>query len=98
MLKIKDNIDLKELEKFGFEKYEHRHCGLCYEKDITDKECVDEEYAGVRVANCQETRIVELILQCSADKMTLEFYIDKYAEELYDLIKADMVEKVVEDE
>ena len=26
MLKIKDNVDLKELEKFGFKKYEYGYC------------------------------------------------------------------------
>jgi hypothetical protein len=26
MLKIKDNIDLKELEKYGFEPYEYGYC------------------------------------------------------------------------
>lgn len=97
MLRVKKD-KLQELEKFGFEKYEHRLSGLCYEKNITDEECIDEEYAGVRVANCLETRIVELILQCSKDRMTLEYYIDKYAEELYDLIQAGIVEKVVKND
>lgn len=34
MLKIKDNVDLKELEKFGF-----RHSiDLCYTKNVSDSE------------------------------------------------------------
>ena len=31
MLKIKDSVDLKELEKFGFKKYEYTHL-LVYRK------------------------------------------------------------------
>ena len=30
MLKIKDNVDLKELEKFGFEKKEHKFENISY--------------------------------------------------------------------
>lgn len=30
MLKIKDNVDLKELEKFGFKQEENRYCGNRY--------------------------------------------------------------------
>lgn len=40
MLKIKDNVDLKELEKFGFEKYEYTHL-IVLRKDNHDFACID---------------------------------------------------------
>ncbi len=40
MLKIEDNVDLKELEKFGFLKYEYTHL-LCVRKDNHDFACTD---------------------------------------------------------
>ena len=45
MLKIKDNVDLKELEKFGF------YLGRTY---ITDKEC----YFGPKIMILVEDRII----------------------------------------
>ena len=73
MLKIKDNIDLTELEKFGFEKY---YCSY---------------YCG---SLCGES------LWVSSDKSISVFGEQDIDEEiidiLFDIIKADMVEKVVE--
>lgn len=40
MLKIKDNLDLKELEKFEFKKFECTHL-LVLRKDNHDFACVD---------------------------------------------------------
>ena len=37
MLKVKDNVDLKELEKFGF-KYEVNGCGTEYYAKINEEE------------------------------------------------------------
>lgn len=68
MLKIKDNIDLKELEKFGFQQ------GLegCYNYIVK----TDYITGGVYI---DENR---------------EVYCDNWALDiLFDLIKADMVEK-----
>ena len=33
MLKIKDNVDLKELEKFGFEYYGNYNRGDCWRRE-----------------------------------------------------------------
>ena len=77
MLKVKDNVDLKELEKFGF-KYEEEYMGeneenltKFYYKDgfyvfVDDKKFDDDGY-GIRDVDI-----------------------------MYDLIKADLVEKVDE--
>lgn len=82
MLKIKDNIPLKELEKYGFKlkynenngkpsSYEKVFIGWNRRSDITI-------YIEDREINCYIEEEMELI------------------ETLYDLIKADLVEKVNE--
>ena len=78
MLKIKDNIDLKELEKYGFDfdKYDYYYDFKPYKEN-------DGSYLLVR----QDTK--ELYI----DYVELE-HIDKAVSILYDLIKADLVEKV----
>lgn len=73
MLKIKDNVDLKELEKFGFD----------LELNITD--AYDQIY-------CFDSRLM-------FDKIDKNIIIPMFNEgtaldTLYDLIKADLVEKV----
>lgn len=40
MLRIKDNVDLKELEKFGFKKNEYTHL-LVLRKEEHDFACID---------------------------------------------------------
>lgn len=82
MLKIRDNVDLKELEKYGF-KYDkemsepYNKCYSCSEK--WQKILIIEDDADLRIyetmwnSNCQFINNV-----------------------LYDLIKADLVEKVEE--
>ena len=74
MLKIKDNVDLKELEKYGFKYFENGNYKI-YEKDNYDS-CMDVEICN-RILNiyCQDYKEI--------DENTL-----------YDLIKADLVEKV----
>lgn len=97
MLKIKDNVDLKELENLGYIKREDFYMGICYFKDITDEECKDEEYAEVRIANCGETRVIGLGLNIPhnrIDKMSLNYYLGVYENNLFDLIQAGLVEKV----
>ena len=77
MLKIKDNIDLKELEKFGFE-LEKRN----------------KQYWEYR----NKKGTIHYVFM--SRKMSI--YMDKYPDTynandvLYDLIKADLVEKVEE--
>lgn len=84
MLKIKDNVDLKELEKFGFEKnefdelskiiYEGRR-GQAFEIIINEFNRKIEGYAYGVDGDGEEDHIDDT---------------------LYDLIKADMVEKIGE--
>lgn len=71
MLKIKDDVDLKELEKFGFKKYEYTHL-IILRKDNHDFACID-----IR------DKKYEILDLCN-----LTYNVT------YDLIKADLVEKV----
>lgn len=77
MLKIKDNVDLKELEKFGFVYF-------------TDKRsfrygCLDLQkgYVEIFINNAK-------VITMSSDKSILDLDI------IYDLIQAELVEKVEE--
>lgn len=82
MLKIKDNVDLKELEKFGFQYFKFYNC---YRKEIYESDCdlvVDadrmiyhENYSTADMNGCAKQLVVEL----------------------FDLIQAGLVEKVVEE-
>lgn len=76
MLKIKDNVDLKELEKFGFWEWENTW-GVYTKKDIIptieDADLFLYEYDRI-----------------------IMFSEDSDLDVLYDLIKADLVEKVGE--
>ena len=89
MLKIKDSVDLKELEKFGF-KYRNENKGdfiSCQRKDKNENIWIDIVYYKV----------------CGEDKNIFQ-HTDDYAyntiptEEKYiqDLIQADLVDKVDE--
>ena len=79
MLKIKDNIDLKELEKYGFKPLYNINTGelekmiFTYYPDAID---IVRVFARNREIYCGLLAVDE-----------------KY-EKLYDLIKADLVEKV----
>ena len=74
MLKIKDNVDLKELEKFGFEYYDYgdNHDYYMY-PDI-------KEYA--------------IYIFVPDRQIMVDKFYDRHLTVLYDLIKADLVEKV----
>jgi hypothetical protein len=86
MLKIKDNVDLKELEKFGFDDemsttiyYYHGEC----------------EWAVYSLEVHKDTRELELYV-CTGDE-DCSIPVSECMEKIFDLIKADMVEKVVEE-
>lgn len=82
MLKIKDNVDLKELEKYGFEhEYDYWY------KYIEDKE-IENENNNFFVTQIQDNRKIHFIFY--NDKDLYEF------DTLYDLIKDNLVEKVEE--
>ena len=81
MLKIKDNVDLKELEKYGFYKDEFEN----YYFDFI--EYTEWEYSYIKVDfNGYEMRF---------DWLDFEHY-EKAIDLLFDLIKDGLVEKVRE--
>ena len=84
MLKIKDNVDLKELEKYGFEEDRWK----CYVKTI----CEGRRGQSFELIISLSRRVLEGFAN-GADGSGEEADLD---DTLYDLIKADLVEKVGE--
>ena len=90
IFKIKDNVDLKQLEKFGFEEY--------------DKNAYFRDYNGNCYLECDEIRIREdriivnwTCLETEDDSYIGEGEIDEYTEyKIKDLIEAGLVEEVEE--
>lgn len=77
MLKIKDNVDLKELEKYGFRSYY-----------IVGKKYYEIVYKnGNNIKVNSDTRFIHLNFNSVCNKIP---------NVIYDLIKADLVEKVGE--
>lgn len=90
MLKIKNNVDVKELEKFGFKPKYDEDTGKIKAYEKIKKE---EEYMCLSVTI--ETTKSKIRIFRRTDK---EWRINPYNEyfdvdTLYDLIKADFVEK-----
>lgn len=94
MLKIKESINLKELEKFGFEYSESKYINL-WSKQINyyplgDSTPCCRYYLDINTENRHiYSSIWGLTYQGRNDHYDIEFLDD-----LYDLIKADLVEKV----
>jgi len=88
MLKIKDNVELKELEKYGFVE---KHCEIPnYETyyEISDR-CY--YFCNQYLLISAKTRIIEMGIDDEA------YCVDvgtKYLPIIYDLIQAGLVEKV----
>lgn len=80
MLKVKDDVDLKELEKYGFE-----------ENSFYYSKILDFEYYKV-IINVEKDRKY-LIIQTNYYDSNYACYIPSL---IYDLIKADLIEKVEE--
>ena len=81
MLKIKDNVDLKQLEKFGFK--------LCGENSESYRVRIeDKRYREAYLIVTPVTKKIKID--------TCDTYISDKLDILYDLIKADLVEKVGE--
>ena len=80
MLKIKDNVPIEELEKFGFKKEP-----MIYVKTIERK---NEGFLTFQKYICVEEKTRELAIQEGM------FNVDKELETIYDLIQAGLVEKV----
>jgi hypothetical protein len=79
MLKIKDNVDLKELEKFGFINADEKY----YPTKKND--LIDRKSKNIYI--CKDREITQMIYD-EYDEIDLDI--------IYDLIKADLVEKVEE--
>lgn len=102
MLKIKDDVDLKELEKLGF-KIDKGKYGLCVLTTRKDKRWYIDEESNKRVYDTFSNKII-------INKETREIYINvsihtndlvcglgtncEDLESIYYLIKADLVEVV----
>ena len=87
MLKIKDNVDLKELEKFGFEVFNQTTARKIYYDNISPC-CLENdtyfmiEYRGI------------WFVENGAKESNERYFGNPQFDDLYDLIKADLVEKV----
>ena len=80
MLKIKDNIDLKELEKFGF-KYHNKQRNQW------------EHYSIVSVVK-DSVFTKELLIVVFSDDRRINIYDKAGQDVLFDLIQAGLVEKL----
>ena len=92
MLKIRDDVDLKELEKFGFE----RIINDTYSKRMNNSDDRYETSILVNPSNKEtENHVVYYINNDEKVGNIEEYYIDLTGEldTLYDLIKADLVVK-----
>lgn len=79
MLKIKDNVDLKELEKFGF-------------KHIREQDGIYEHYMYEMKTKNEVYPMLKCVVWCFDRHIKI---FDKGGEEkLFDLIQAGLVEKV----
>ena len=108
MLKIKDNVDLKELEKFGF-KYKKEKEGYLnhyyfinektgFNKSLKNGE-IDYFYDENVIKILERTKEIVNVISCRAydgKDITTKYYLYYENDILYDLIKADLVEKVEE--
>ena len=90
MLKIKDNVDLKELEKYGFEYDEEKKY---YEKNLDE----DSNYSDLDILRIEEDRIIYSIfgLELEDDSYWYDGELEDYhINKIDDLIKDGLVEKV----
>ena len=93
MLKIKDNVDLKELEKYGFVDYNEE----LYLDEIGSGLVIGWAFGVLAIE--KDTRRIKVIVNTKTQKK-LNVYGDKniidayITENLYDLIKDGLVEKV----
>lgn len=85
MLKVKDSVDLKELEKFGFTT----------SKKVKDKYNFDTKLVKAVFKSEDDFNAMTISNKRSID-LTDYFENIKWLDTLYDLIKADLIEKVDE--
>lgn len=88
MLKIKDNVDLKELEKFGFKEVILHPNSLNIKREV-------KGYSSRIYWILEKDRIVRIALNNQTQKSLATN--NEVEDTIYDLIQADLVEKVVEE-
>ena len=100
MLKIKDNVDLKELEKYGFEPYYNTYTG-----EICEYHLYSDNKIYVKITKEERKKFFDKVMAVISKNISNNYVIHFYdyiglkAEKedlLYDLIKANLVEKVGE--
>ena len=88
MLKIKDNVDLKELEKFGFEVFNNNTARkIYYDTYDSSIHLEDDTYFIIEYRNIW-------FVENGAKDSNERYFGNPQFDDLYDLIKADLVEKV----
>lgn len=85
-LRIKDNVDLKELEKFGFKRREGFENSFHYYATLTEREFQDND----EICIFQNDRLIYLCFGLGFDGLTENDELNI----LFDLIQAGLVEKV----
>lgn len=86
MLKVKDNVDLKELEKYGFVNDE------IYGRKVKVKKMMTKEKWNAEIV---EIDLITGQLQIFVDDEYYKIYTNSDTLDfIYDLIKADLIEKV----
>ena len=85
MLKIKDNVDLKELEKYG---YSYDDFNECWNKEITE---------DVEISIFEGTKYISIIyFDYEGDYVEKDDFDEEKLEYIDDLIKADLVKGLEE--
>ena len=103
MLKIKDNVDLRELEKYGFKhidrtqmlipRYRRGRIAIYYDCWVNNKKYTPEEANQFRINNGLLPLYDRVVCIRGEDEIVMEEDTDN---DIFDLIKADLVEKVVQ--
>lgn len=93
MLKIKNNVDLKELERFGFKAKYDEDTGKVR---AYQKKC-EKDVGGLLISITETTSLIRIYRAFKGKN--IEWRINKYndyfdIDTLYDLIQAGLVEKV----
>ena len=95
MLKIKDSVDLKELEKFGFKpKYDEDTGKVC----AYQKKC-EKDIGGLLITITETTSLIRIYraFKGKNEVWRINKYNDYFdIDTLYDLIQAGLIEKVKE--
>jgi len=86
MLKIKDDVDLKELEKFGFEFEKGKYFIKSVRKPMPSERYSVKKHLAYSIPS--KTRKIKI------HKNNICWEYDNGLDIIYDLIKADLVEKV----